>query len=99
MGLTRVLRWAHELVTCEVDALSCPQEFKGALIAMKTTIAAGPPWVEAPSGPSAATIANYRARRSPIFGSTPTEREVLRDLRSAAQHSRAEWARRFGRAN
>jgi hypothetical protein len=64
-------------------------QFEGELIAMKTTIAAGPPWVTPPTGPSDATLANIRALGSPIFGATPTEQEVLRDLHAAAAHSRA----------
>jgi hypothetical protein len=56
---------------------------------MKTTIAAGPPWVGAQSLPTAATLANERALGSTIFGATPAEQEVLRDLRDAAAHSRA----------
>ena len=64
-------------------------KFEGELIAMKTTIAAGPPWVGAQSQPTVATLANERALGSPIFGVTPLEQEVLRDLRDAAAHARA----------
>ena len=56
---------------------------------MKTTIAAGPPFVEAAAGPTPAAIANELAMQSPIFGSNAHEEEVLRDLRAAAAHSRA----------
>ncbi|HWB21338.1 MAG TPA: hypothetical protein VG652_00450 [Gaiellaceae bacterium] len=56
---------------------------------MKSTIAAGPPWVGGASLPTAATLANERALGFPTFGSTPTERAVLRDLRAAAAHARA----------
>jgi hypothetical protein len=72
---------------------------KGELIAMRTTIAAGPPWVEAARGPTAAAIANDQALRAPIFGSTPSERALLQDLRDAAAYARAERALRFARAN
>jgi alkanesulfonate monooxygenase SsuD/methylene tetrahydromethanopterin reductase-like flavin-dependent oxidoreductase (luciferase family) len=66
-----------------------PTQFEGELIAMKTTIAAGPPWVGAQSLPTAATLANERALGSTIFGATPHEQDVLRDLRDAAAHARA----------
>lgn len=56
---------------------------------MKSTIAAGPPWVGGPSHPAPATLANERALGFPTFGSTPLERAVLRDLRAAAAEARA----------
>jgi alkanesulfonate monooxygenase SsuD/methylene tetrahydromethanopterin reductase-like flavin-dependent oxidoreductase (luciferase family) len=59
------------------------------LIAMKTTIAAGPPWVGASSLPTAATLANDQALGSTIFGAKPHEQDVLRDLHEAAAHARA----------
>jgi hypothetical protein len=46
---------------------------------MKTTIAAGPPFVVPQSSTS----------DSRVFGATPNEQAVLRDLREAAAHARA----------